>query len=261
MRDFSLLFRKSVRDIFRLKNFLGGLLLSLMPALFAILQRMESAPEDFNPETVYNVLTAGVVFGFLLVILAVFFATGVLSQEIEQQTISYLLTHPVPRWKILLAKYLASVVSVVVPVWASLLLLSIVTFKGGEIPFSRVRTDLFVLFLGALAYNSLFLFVATLLRRPLLYGLAFAFLWETWVPTMPGKFQKLSLMAYLRVLAPHPQPQTEALELSELFRAFNPEQISKTEAYQMLLGVFLFCLAGAIFAFSLREYVPKGEVE
>ncbi len=261
MRDFFLLFRKAIRDIFRLKNLLGGLLLSLLPALFAFLQRVESTPENFNPETIYNVLTAGVVFGFLLVILAVFFATGVLSQEIEQQTITYLLTHPVPRWKILLAKFGASVVSVVVPVWTSLLLLAVVTFKIEEIPLSRVGIDLFALFLGTLAYNSLFLFVATLLRRPLLYGLAFAFLWESWVPTMPGKFQKLSLMAYLRVLAPHPQPKTEALELSELFRAFNPEQISKAEAYQMLLGVFLFCLAGAIFAFSLREYVPKGEVE
>ncbi len=51
----------------------------------------------------------------------------------------------------------------------------------------------------------------------LLLGLLFAFGWEWWVPNIPGDFAKLSLMAYIRVLAPHPQPLSQMRDLERLF--------------------------------------------
>ena len=72
---------------------------------------------------------------------------------------------------------------------------------------ARLLRDLAILPIGALAYGSLFVFLATFIRWALLLGLLFAFGWESWVPSLPGDFARISLMAYLRALAPHPQPQ------------------------------------------------------
>jgi len=47
---------------------------------------------------------------------------------------------------------------------------------------------------------------------------------------MPGSFQKISLMTYLRVLAPHPNPETDRVDLSQMFALLSPQTISTTLA-------------------------------
>src|SRR5689334_14795575 len=98
------LFRTALRDLLRPKRLLVAIGMSLMPAALALFWRY-GAHDEFDPQMIYNTLAGAVVFGFLLVILAVVFGTGVISQEIEQKTIVYLLTRPVARWRIALMKF------------------------------------------------------------------------------------------------------------------------------------------------------------
>lgn len=253
------LFRTALRDLLRPKKLITALALIALPTLIAALWR--AGAHAFDPETAYNTLAAGLVFGFLLVILAVVFGTGVLTQEIEQKTIVYLLTRPVPRWRILLAKFGAAVTAITLTVWLAALAVALVAFGPGGLGRSRLGQDLPILLIGALAYGALFLLLATLLNRPLMYGLFFAFGWESWVPNMPGSFGKLSLMAYLRVLAPHPQPQRAGMDVNELLQAFAPkETITSTLSWTVLACVILAALATALFIFSTNEYVPRDDV-
>src|SRR5437868_679331 len=201
MSDF-LLFRAALRDQMRIGKLLMAALLVALPPLGVALWRL-LRPTDFDAATAYNTLSGGLVFGFTLVILAVIFATSAVSQDVEGRTIVYLLTRPVPRWRILLAKFLASMLVIVLTVWVSSALLALVAFGPARLGEARLLRDLAILPIGALAYGSLFVFLATFIRWALLLGLLFAFGWESWVPTLPGDFAKISLMAYLRVLAPH----------------------------------------------------------
>ncbi|MEP6757118.1 MAG: ABC transporter permease subunit, partial [Chthonomonadales bacterium] len=98
MVDF-FLFKTTLRDLMRAKRLVICVLLVAVPTLLALLFRLKMPAEEFNPETIYNTLAAGIIFGFLLTILSVVFGTGVLAQEIEQKTIVYILTRPVPRWR------------------------------------------------------------------------------------------------------------------------------------------------------------------
>ena len=92
----------------------------------------------------------------------------------------------------------------------------------------------------------------------LLLGLLFAFGWESWVPSLPGDFSKVSLMAYLRVLAPHPQPKSlSGGELQDVLASLNPQSISHGLAWVVLSCVIFAALAGAIVVFSEREYAPR----
>ena len=53
------------------------------------------------------------------------FGTGVVSREVEQKTIVYLLTRPVARWRILLMRYLAAVTAITLTVWLATGLLAV----------------------------------------------------------------------------------------------------------------------------------------
>ena len=131
MADFYI-FKTSFRDLLRAKRVLASLILIAVPAVIAVIWRF-AARDEFDPYDAYNTLSSVVVYGFLLVILAVVFGTGVVSQEIEQKTIVYLLTRPVPRWRIMTMKFLAAVTGIVITVLAATLVLGAVTvWSGGE---------------------------------------------------------------------------------------------------------------------------------
>jgi ABC-2 type transport system permease protein len=261
MSDF-LLFRTALRDLLRLRRLLASLVLLILPTGVALLWRARArGPADYDPLVAYNLLSASLVFGFTLVILSVIFATSAVSQDLEQRTIMYLLTRPVPRWRILLAKFAASLLVIILVVWLSTIVLALVTLGPSRMGESRLMRDLQILPLGALAYGSLSLFLGALIRWALVLGLLFAFGWESWVPSLPGDFAKLSLMAYVRVLAPHPQPLTQMTGLQELISQFNPQSISSTMAW-IVLGLATFAgLAGAVVVFSERQYVPREDAE
>lgn len=254
------LFRGALKDSLSPKKIAVALILVILPALLSLLWRT-SAHSEFQEEVVYNTLAAGLIFGFILVILAVVFGTGVVTQEIEQKTIVYLLTRPVLRWRILLVKFLAAFLVITITVSLAAVALAFATFGPDRLSESRLGRDLLVLPVGTLGYGALFLLMATVLNRPLLYGLLFAFGWESWVPNMPGNFQKVSLMSYLRVLAPHPQPEAESVEISRLLTVLNPAAISESTAKWVLLGVIVVALTAALLLFSVNEYVPRDDTE
>lgn len=255
------LLKNALRDLVRPKRVAAVLVLGLLPAVVAGLWRVFAGAGGFQPEAVFNTLAGVLVFGFILVIMAVIFGTGVISQEVEQKTITYLLTRPVPRWRIALVKFAAAALAITVTLWLAAAALALVSFGPSGLSLQRLGRDLLILPLGSLAYGSLFLLVATLFHRPLLWGLAYAFGWETWVALLPGHFQKFSLMAYLRVLAPHPQPEGESTTLSGLFTVLNPTTISPTFAWRVLAAVTIVALVLALLLFSTREYVPKEDTD
>ncbi|MCS6776067.1 MAG: ABC transporter permease subunit [Chloroherpetonaceae bacterium] len=254
------IFRNTLRELNRPGRLWVNLLLVLLPAALALAARA-AAGSRFRPETVYGNVASSLIFGFLLVILAVVNGTGVLSQEIEQKTITYLLTRPVPRWRLLLLKFLAAFLMVTVTVCASCLLVALTLFGVGRLSGAPIGRDLLILPVGALAYGALFVLMATLLQRPLMYGLLFAFGWESWVPNLPGYFRRVSLMTYLRVLAPHSREEPETLDIAQVATTLPGTQdgIPHQMAWNVLIGFSVLALMLALYTFSVREYVPRDE--
>lgn len=256
----ALLFRGALRDVLRPRRLLGAAPLIVMPALLGLLWRAGPGTGGFDAVQAYNTLSGGMVFGFVLVILSVIFGTGVVSQELEQKTLVYLLTRPVPRWRILLAKFGGALVGITAASWLSALLLGVSVFGGGLFR-ELVGRDLMILPIGALAYGSFFLLLAAAFNRPLIIGLGFAFGWETWAPMLSGVFQRFSLMTYLRVLAPHEGLTDQNNAMTMLFQMLNPDKISQGTAWWTLSTVIVIALASSLLVFSRREYAPRDDAE
>jgi ABC-type transport system involved in multi-copper enzyme maturation permease subunit len=264
MSDWMLL-ANSLRDALRPRRLATTLLLVLLPALVGFTWRSLAEEGRYNPDETYNSIAVNMVFGFILTILCVVHGTNALLREIEGRTIVYLLTRPMPRWRILVVKYLAAwiIVSATVCLSAVFLGISLFDLKFGP----RVLPDLRILPVGAATYCALFLLLATILPRQLfalLFSLLFAVGWENLVSVLPGGFARLSVMAHLRVLAPHLKETADAttagsMDPTKQLLSFEPAVITSLQAWIGMGATTFVALVVALVVFRNREYSPREE--
>ena len=107
----SAIFGQALREYLRPRRLIPWLLLAVLCAVLAFFWG------NLNRESTmagrYAMVSSMLVFR-LLALMSAIFTTAIVTQEVEQKTIVYLLTRPVPRWKLLLMRYLASVLVVAV---------------------------------------------------------------------------------------------------------------------------------------------------
>ncbi|MBS1712941.1 MAG: ABC transporter permease [Armatimonadetes bacterium] len=157
---------------------------------------------DLTPEDSFGRVEQAVVVRVIALAAAVF-GTMVLSHEVEQKTIVYLITRPVPRNLLLLGRMLAaSLVSFGIGL-ASLVAAGLAVLGPGFVTAPGIFADVAVLAVGVLAYTGFFVFLSLVVARSLILSLLFAFGWETFVPNMPGDMYYMSILTYLRSAAPH----------------------------------------------------------
>lgn len=260
-----LLMRATLREALRPRRLAIAALITLLPAAIGLLWRILTPKATFDPADVYDSLVVGLIFSFALTILSVINGTGVVSQEVEQRTIVYLLTRPLPRWRLLLVRFLVSTFIVAAVSVVATILLAVAVFGPTHLAAAGIGPDLIALLLGSLAYGSLFLLLGTALPRPLTWGLMFVFGWETWVPKLPGSFALISVMSYLKALASREVSADPAANPGDnILLAFSraPQvHIATSTAWAVLLLIFAVSLIAALVIFSSREYVPREDAE
>lgn len=209
-------------------------------------------------------LSGGVVFGLMMwgfylrfaaPVLAVFYGTALIADEVEDKTLTYLFTRPVSRSAVLLGKYLAYLVctaGVVLPsvmiVW--LLLGSLNDSLANT--FLSLAKDLAILALALTAYGALFACVGAAVRRPLLAGLVFVFGWESLALALPGFLKYLTVAYYIQGLVPHAMPSESPLAVLE---ALFQQSAGLTASLGGLAAITIGALWVAARAVTRREYV------
>ena len=107
---------------------------------------------------------------FIVPILGIFYGTSLIADEVEDKTITYLFTRPIPRSAVLLGKYLAYLASTVLIVLPSVMFVYflVVPIGGGGIAgtFPNLVRDLGLLAVGLAAYGALFAAVGAWVKRP-----------------------------------------------------------------------------------------------
>jgi len=206
--------------------------------------------------TIFGMMIWLLFIRFIVPVLGVFYGTALIADEVEDKTITYLFTRPIPRRAVLYGKYLAYLACTVLLVLPSVMLVFflIVPTGGGSIGagFPGLVTDLGMLAVGLASYGAVFALVGTRLKRPLVVGLVFAFGWEPAVLLFPGYLKRLTVAYYMQALVTHEMPQDSAV--SVLFQVFHevPSVAVSLLTLGMIVGVALW-LAGR--AVEQREYV------
>lgn len=193
---------------------------------------------------------------FIIPVLGVFYGTALIADEVDDKTLTYLFTRPIPRGSVLLGKYLAYLGCTVLLILPSVVLVYflIVPLGGGSIgrSFPALLTDLGMVAAGLAAYGALFAFIGARLKRPLVIGLVFAFGWEPAVLLFPGYLKQLTIAYYLQALVPHAMPNDSAI--SVLLQVFQetPTVLASLATLAAITAATLWLAARAV---ETREYV------
>jgi ABC-2 type transport system permease protein len=201
----------------------------------------------------FQVLMVPLFLQVVLIFVTLVQATALVREEIEDNTLVYLLTRPVSKPALALYKYLGYYVAVLVLVVPSLVLSYVVTqaYSG-----DGLGADLDVLgaflattALGGAAYGAFFLFLSVVIRKPLAVGLLFGFVWESIVGSIPGDVPKLSIIHYLRSIL------KDMIAVGPL-RTY-PTDVSAPLAAVVLVAFTAVLLGVAMFAFQKSEFKQK----
>jgi len=227
-----------------------ALVVRLMIALGLPLERGATGP------AVFGAMIWGLYVRFAIPVLAVFYGTSLMADEIEDKTITYLFTRPIRRGSVLLGKYLAYLACTAMVVLPSIVLvyLLIVPSGGGSLAatFPALVKDLGILMLGLAVYGALFTFVGAWFKRPVLTGLVFLFGWEQAALVFPGDFKKFTVAHYLQALVPHTMPQEG---LASLLQSVFRDAPSIPTSLVVLALVTVCALYLAVRTVERREYV------
>ena len=228
-----------------------------LPILFAIVYRIFLAAklqQHLSGFDLYGVVIAFYYVRNVLPLAAMFYATALIADEVEGKTLTYLLTRPIPRSAILAGKYAAYLVTTLaLSLPAAVLTFFLLVTARGWTGIGAAVPDLFrdlgVMALALAVYGAFFTFLGVSLRRPVIPGLLFLFVWEL-AANLPGYLPRVTITAWLRSLVRH-RPAQEGV--SEIFGQVLPTALS----LEVLTGMLIVFLAGSIWIFSTREYVME----
>jgi len=193
---------------------------------------------------------------FVVPVLGAFYGTSLVADEVEDRTLTYLLTRPIRRGSIVLGKYLAYVVCTAMVVLPSVLVvyLLITPIGGGSIgqTFPSLAMDLGILLLGLAVYGAAFALIGARVPRPLVAGLVLVFGWEQVALLVPGYLRRFTVAYYLQALVPHAMPPDDSLTAIQSLFSTPPSAFS---CVLWLLGILAVSLALAARALETREYV------
>ena len=140
-------------------------------------------------------------------LLALFFATMLVGEDAESQTIPYVLTRPTPRSAWVIGRFLAYLLTANIILGLSMALTygASTTLKGlGFSPadLKLAATYLFVAFLALMGYGAFTMFLGAVSKRPIVVGVVFIYGWQKVALFVPGLISSVTIEKYIAELLP-----------------------------------------------------------
>jgi ABC-2 type transport system permease protein len=245
-----------------LRQHARGRRLLIMAGLFTLPAALLVLVRSFKDSDAPDIIQAALIFNFIPHVLAplaaLLYASGVIQDEVEDQTLTYLLIRPLPRWAIYLTKLLASVLTSSLLVAVGVTVVYVAIFWGTpelwrDVLPARAAKTAGVFALAQVAYCTLFGCISLLTRRSLIAGIAYIIAIEGILANWEFVIRKLTVVYYFRVLSMRwlnpPGTQDWAISLVEAPTA--------ASCVQVLLGAALALTLLGSLLFAQREFGVK----
>jgi ABC-2 type transport system permease protein len=197
------LFVLTLRQHVRGRRLLVLSLLFLLPSALAVIVRLTPfppAPAELEFGLIFNLIPHA-----LATLTALLYAAGVIQDEVEEQTLTYLLLRPLPRWALYVTKLLATLVTTTLLTGLFTTLTFVVVYWNtpelwGDVLPGRAGKTVALLALAQAGYCSLFGLLSLFTRRSVIAGIAYIILFESLLANFDTVARKLTVMYYFRVL-------------------------------------------------------------
>jgi ABC-2 type transport system permease protein len=226
-----------------------------LPILFAVLAHRFADPYVASDSE--TVLILGLIPQALLPLTALLYASGMVQDEVEEQTLTYLLIRPVPRWLIYVVKVVATwlVASALATFFTAGALVAIYwgVPEFEPEPLMR-RAALITVIMGSslFAYVAIFGALSLMVRRSLVLGVGYIVVFEGALANIDFVMRRGTVMYYLRVLS------VRWLDLAGADWSIDPA-IAPTAITCLLtqVGIGVGCALLGSCVFSMREFRVK----
>jgi hypothetical protein len=172
-----------------------------MPGVAGMQQALLASIRFGMDQSEFFVFSNSVVFwilvSYLLPIWCLSFATQAIAHEREENSMVWLLTRPLSRPSIYLAKFFSQLP------WSMGLTLggfTLMCLVGGQPGRLALRLYWPAVFWGTLAYTALFQLFGSYFKRPAIVSLTYAFFLEVLMGNMPGYLKRSSIGFYIRCM-------------------------------------------------------------
>ena len=204
--------------------------------------------------------------GAVAPLLALFFGAMLLGEDIESQTIPYILTRPTPRSAWVLGRFAAFFTAC-----SGLMFVAFgVAFVGSCVLqplFLSVDNILlsfhylFVAMASLLGYGAICTFLGAVVRRPVVVGVLFIFGWQTGAMMAPGLTDLLTIEKHVNTLLPGGGTTVAKLmEETPLADMKGEILLSAPAAALTLVAIAAACMALTTLAVKRREYTTPSAV-
>jgi ABC-2 type transport system permease protein len=254
------LFVLTLREQLRGRRLLILALLFLLPSVLAVVLRL--VPHPPPPEMLEFLLVFNLIPHALATLAALLYASGIIQDEVEGQTLTYLLLRPLPRWALYLTKLTVTIfVTAALTGFFSVLTLVMIYWNttelwGDVLPWRALKVAA-LLALSQAAYCSFFAALGLLTRRALIVGLGYIIGFEGLLASFDTVARRLTVMYYFRVLSVRSLNPSNGAQWS-----INLDTAPSTSACVLiLLGVSaVFALLGAVLMMrqEFRMKTPEG---
>jgi len=198
LRQFKTIFSMAFRQMFWSKKTFFMSVISLLPVVLAIILRF--IRHSYDATSIFSIFALLIFVLFLSILVSLLYGTSIVADEVDNKTITYLLTRSVSKSSIILGKFTAYLLGAFLLLFLSLLIILLLTATNPKMFVSNL--GLFGKYLGIIAlalvaYGSIFTFFGAGFKHPVIIGLLFAFGWEKIAVVVPGLIKKISVVYYL----------------------------------------------------------------
>lgn len=230
----------------------------LVPLSMAFLSPSQFAEDGSK---VFTNTAEHVHINMLAPLLALFFAAMLVGEELEAQTIAYMLTRPIPRSAWVLGRFLAYFVVTSVILSASCALTFCACTALDKLSFEWVHLKLLLHYCGVAvyalaAYGALAAFLGATTRRPIIIGVIVLYGWQRMALLVPGIVDFMTIQKYTDALLPALATQRLNVEIQTVLGTFQKEifMVSAGKAAIAMGFITLVFLGATTIAVRIREY-------
>lgn len=199
-------------------------------------------------------------------LLALFFGAMLVGEDIESQTIPYILTRPVPRSAWITGRFLAFMVLCSLLIFVALTITFItcsileISFPSGTTLMNLFRYEAAAI-AGLLGYGGICMLLGAVVKRPVIVGVLFIFGWQRAAFFAPGITDFFTIEKYVTALLPEGSSSVAVLGREAITEAYKAEMaVSAPIALMTLIAIAIVCIALTSSAVLNREYTTPTAV-
>lgn len=191
----------TIRQFLRARSVLVVAGICAIPILFALILRM--ANPEMRDWEMRDLLASAIFLGLfsstLLPLASLVLSTAALGDELEDKTLPFLTLKPMSRIRIVIEKFLGTLVITVPISWVALLAVWLV-ISWGDLDATRdmVWPMLIASLAGVAGFSALFQLISLFVQRALILGVFYVFVWEATLSQFLPGIRTISIRHYMQ---------------------------------------------------------------